>query len=182
MKLRCAEEKDYTNIRDFYYFLIESMKKTEFNPVWEKDKYPTQDFLIASIKNHELYVAQNDRDILACMVVNCLYNDGYREVKWSVDAEDSELLVIHALGVHPGYVGRGIAKEMVRYVIEVGKKKGIKTIRLDVLEGNIPAEKAYTRMGFQYITTLKLCYEDIGWANFKVYEYIIQVADSGLSR
>ena len=94
-------------------------------------------------------------------------------MKWSVDAEDPELLVIHALGVHPDYAGKGIAKEMVRNVIEMAREQKLKTIRLDVLEGNVPAEKAYSKMGFQYVTTLKLFYEDTGWTNFKVYEYII---------
>ncbi len=107
------------------------------------------------------------------MIVNHSYNDGYKQVNWSVEAEDGELLVIHALGVQPNYAGQGIAKEMVQKVIEMGIKQKLKTIRLDVLEGNIPAEKAYTKIGFQYVTTLKMFYEDTGWTNYKAYEYII---------
>ncbi|MBC5580970.1 GNAT family N-acetyltransferase [Anaerofilum sp. BX8] len=173
MKLKCAAEKDFTNIRNFYYSLIEIMEKTEFDPGWEKDIYPTQEFLITSIQNRDLYFIENDTQIQACMIVNHLYNKGYKEVKWSVDAEDPELLVIHALGVHPDHAGKGLAKEMVRNVIEMAREQKLKTIRLDVLEGNVPAEKAYSKMGFQYVTTLKLFYEDTGWTNFRVYEYII---------
>ncbi len=173
MRLKCAGEIDYKYIRDFYYSLIESMENAEFTPGWEKDIYPTQEFIITSIKNHELFFIEDNTEIMACMIVNHSYNEGYKQVKWSVDARDNELLVIHALGVHPNYAGQGIAKEMVRDVIEMGKEQKRKTIRLDVLEGNIPAEKAYCKMGFQYVTTLKMFYEDTGWTNYKVYEYII---------
>ncbi len=51
--------------------------------------------------------------------------------------------------------------------------QNIKTIRLDVLEGNLPAEKAYMKSGFRYITTLKMYYEDTGWTNYKVFEYLV---------
>lgn len=51
--------------------------------------------------------------------------------------------------------------------------KRMKAIRLDVLEGNIPAENLYRGFGFQYMATLEMCYEDTGWINFKLYEYVI---------
>ena len=62
-------------------------------------------------------------------------------IKWSVDAEDSELFVIHALWVHPMYSGKGIAKQMVQKIIDIACENKIKTIRLDVLGGNIPSER-----------------------------------------
>ncbi len=173
MKVRCATEKDYPDIRNFYYSLTDTMVNAEFTPGWEKDIYPTQEFLITSIKNHELYLVENETEIQASMIVNHSYNDGYKEVRWSVDAEDIELLVIHALGVHPNYAGQGIAKQLVAAAIGMAEQQNIKTIRLDVLEGNIPAEKVYSKMGFQYVTTLKMFYEDTGWTNYKVYEYIV---------
>lgn len=49
----------------------------------------------------------------------------------------------------------------------------MKTIRLDVLEGNIPAERAYLKMGFQYLDTIQMFYEDTGWTNYKAFEYIV---------
>ena len=50
----------------------------------------------------------------ACMVVNHEYNEGYCGIRWSVDANDSELLVIHALGVRPAISGKGIARDSFR--------------------------------------------------------------------
>ena len=74
------------------------------------------------------------------------------------------------LGVHNDFAGQGYAKNMVRYAIALGREKGLKAIRLDVLKGNIPAEHLYESMGFQYIDTVRLFYEDTGRVEFKLYE------------
>lgn len=173
LQIRTADSRDYSNVRNFYYSLIDAMEDAEYKPGWERDIYPTQEFLIRSINNSELYIVEIDKNIAACMVVNHEYNDGYKAIKWSVDADDLEILVIHALGVHPMYSGKGIVKQMLQKVIDIACENKIKTIRLDVLEGNTPAERAYTKMGFEYCDTIKMFYEDTGWTNYKLYEYIV---------
>ena len=67
----------------------------------------------------------------------------------------------------------GYAKAMVQRAIDLARANGMKAIRLDVLEGNIPAENLYIGFGFQYMATLKMYYEDTGWTNFRLYEYVI---------
>lgn len=171
--IRIAEEQDYPRVREFYYDLIDAMADSEFKPGWEKDVYPTQEFLVQSIENGELYLAETAEGLAACMVVNHAYNDGYRDIRWAVDAADEELCVIHALGVHPRFAGQGIAKQLVARVIGDARRQGLKAIRLDVLEGNLPAERAYTRMGFAYRGTLKMFYEDTGWTAFRLFEYLL---------
>lgn len=164
---------DYYGVRDFYYHLIDAYESSEFKPGWEKDIYPTREFLLDSIRNNELYIGEIDNSIVSCMIVNHQYNEGYNHVKWSINVSDEELYVIHALGVDPFYSGQGIAKQMVNEVIKLARMNNIKTIRLDVLQDNIPALKAYEKMGFRYVDTIKMYYEDTGWTEFKVYEYII---------
>lgn len=173
LQIRTAHPVDYADVRDFYYALTDAMEHAEFKPGWEKDVYPTQDFLCSSIENAELYIGEMDGRIVSCMVVNHAYNDGYRQAQWSVEAADTELLVIHALGVHPEFSSRGFAKQMVRYVMDSARRSSVKTIRLDVLDGNLPAEKAYRALGFQYRDTLRMFYEDTGWTAFKLFEYIL---------
>lgn len=173
LNITSAKEKDYTRVVDFYYSLIDAMENAEYKPGWEKDVYPTLKYLSESIDHGELYMGESDGNIISCMIVNHKYNEGYNSIKWSVDADDSEILVIHALGVHPDFSGRGIAKQMVQKVIDIARQNGIKAIRLDVLDGNLPAEKAYIKMGFQYIDTIQMFYEDTGMTAFKLFEFII---------
>lgn len=173
LQIRVANHDDYSRVRDFYYALIDGMKEAEYRPGWEKDIYPTQEILLQSIEDNQLYIGQIKEQIASCMVVNHAYNDGYKKIKWSIDAKDSEVFIIHLLGVHPMFSGQGLAKQMVQGVIEMAHQCNIKTIRLDVLLGNIPAEKVYTKMGFVYRDTIEMYYEDTGWTAFKLFEYIV---------
>lgn len=34
-----------------------------------------------------------------------------------------------------------------------------------------PAEKLYTGIGFEYLQTVTLFYEDTGWTEYELYEY-----------
>ena len=45
---------------------------------------------------------------------------------------------------------------------------GMKALRLDVLTGNVPAEKLYEGAVFRYVDTVKLFYEDTGRVDFNV--------------
>lgn len=173
VEIRLANHDDFQNVQGFYYALIEEMSHLEYTPRWEKDVYPTSEFLSDSIENKELYIGEIDGQIASVMVVNHSYNEGYKEIKWQVKAEDTELFVIHALGVRYELAGKGIAKEMVRKVIETARAMNLKAIRLDVLAENTPAERVYLKMGFRYLETIHMFYADTGWTEFKLYEYVV---------
>ena len=42
-----------------------------------------------------------------------------------------------------------------------------------MLAGNLPAEKLYSDLGFKYMDTLEMYYEDTGWTAYELYEYIL---------
>lgn len=173
LKIRTADMTDYNNVRDFYYDMIDELVNAKYSPDWKKDEFPTQEYLLGAIENNELYIGEVDGQIASCMVINHEYSEGYQNVKWSVEASDSELLIIHLLGVRSLYSGKGIARQMIGKVIDLARENNIKAIRLDVIEANVPAAIVYKKIGFKYVETIKLYYEDTGWANFKMFEYVI---------
>lgn len=175
LRIRKANPSDYINVRDFYYELTDAMEKTKYKPGWQKDIYPTQSFLISSIEKNELYVGEKEERLVACMIINHAYNEGYKEVCWATDAVDGEFLVIHALGVAFEFSGQGIARKMAQYAVDYGRSMHMKSIRLDVLDGNIPAERAYVGIGFQYVDTLQMYYEDTGRTSYKLFELECEV-------
>ena len=181
LNIRAAKRAEYEAVKDFYDSLIDSMGNSPFHPGWEKGIYPAYDYLLDSIKKGQLYCGWLEGQIVSCMIVNHEYNEGYRALKWSVNPPNSQLLVIHALGVDPRFSGRGIAREMARSVIALAKEQKIPTIRLDVLEGNIPAERAYRAVGFQYVGTVPMYYEDTGWTNYKAFELLLPVQKEATS-
>lgn len=169
--IRLAEKNEYDKVRSFYHSLIDAMQNAQYNPQWEKEVYPSDEYLQDSINKKELFVGMIDNKICSAMIVNHEYNESYDKVEWTTKAKTEEIMVIHALGVHPDFGGRGIAKELVAKVISHAEDSHQKVIRLDVLEGNVPAEKLYRSMGFKYVDTIKMYYEDTGWTDFELYEY-----------
>ena len=190
--IRAAGPEDYEAVRDFYYRLTEEMEHTRFAPGWKKDVYPTQAFLKESLQKGELYAgwwngtipnygasrpvpeaAAPPLRMVAAMVVNHRYNEGYRGVRWAVDVPDGELGVIHALGVLPAFSGRHAAAHMAPYALDLARTRRLKVLRLDLLKGNLPAERAYLKVGFTYVDTVRQFYEDTGWTEFKLFECVL---------
>ena len=171
MVIRIADKNEFEKVRSFYYSLIDSMEKARYSPGWKKGIYPTDDYLAESINKHELFIGETDGKISMAMIVNSSFNEGYNRAVWPTEAKPDEVTVIHAFCVHPDYSRQGLAKQAVAYVMETAKEQMKKVIRLDVLEGNIPAENLYLSMGFQYVDTLEMYYEDTGWTGYKLFEY-----------
>ena len=173
MLIRKVKEHEYEIIKSFYDDIIEDLKDAKYSPGWKKDIYPSSDDLKQAIEHETLYVGIENHQIVASMVFNHDYNEGYRHVKWSIDVSDEQLYVVHILAVHPDYMNQGYARKMLEYVIDHAKKNHMRTIRLDILQGHIPAKKSYTKIGFKYVDTIAMYYEDTGLTYYECYEYII---------
>ena len=165
---------DLQNAVKFYCELITSMREREFRPDWKMGIYPTEQILLDAIIKKTMYFTYFENILAGIMILNRNYPPEYETVKWQTDAEKSEIMIIHALAVSAVYQGKGIAKQMVAAAVEISKQNKAKTIRLDVLEKNIPAAKLYLSAGFKYIDSVKMFYEDTGWASFRLYELVLQ--------
>jgi len=172
MIIKQAKLDEYSAVRAFYHSLIDALPDSSYVK-WKKDIYPAPDYLESTISRGKLYFGIENNSIIAAMVLNHDCNESYKKFQWPTEAKPDEIMVIHALGVHPLQSGKGYAKEMVKFAIEKARTEQQKALRLDVFKGNVPAEKLYAGLGFQYLHTLQMLYEDTGWTDFKLYEYKI---------
>lgn len=173
LNIRKAGKHEFDKVLNFYYSVIDALEGAEYNLGWVKDVYPSQQLLQTSINKGELFIGEISGNIVSSMIVNQESNDGYIGIKWNTDATDSEVLVIHALTTHPDHSGKGIATKMVEKAITLGRESCSRAIRLDVLKGNYPAEKLCRKIGFKYVTTIQMYYENTGLTDFMLYEYKI---------
>ena len=168
-----AKEAQFDEVRLFYYSVIDAMRDAEFRPGWEKDIYPSPEMLREALQKGWLYLGYAEGSLASAMILNHEYNESYDNYQWKTQASGKEILVIHTLGVHPDHSRRGFGKEMVGFAIDHARALGCKAMRLDVLSGNLPAEKLYPSMGFHYLATLNMYYEDTGWTDFRLYELVL---------
>ena len=174
VSIRKASADDYIAVRNLYYRITDGMLE-RMGPAhsWQYDIYPSQEFLRSSIAADTLYIGFADGVPASAMVLNRECNEGYGRVVWPSGIPMDDAMVIHALGVHADYSGRGIAGEMVRYAIAEAGKLGARVLRLDVLEGNAAAEKVYASAGFSYAGTSRMFYANTGWMPFHLFECVL---------
>lgn len=172
-QIRRAQINELERVKAFYDMVIDAMEGAQYAPAWQKDIYPSKEDLSGALSRGELYVGERDGDIVSAMVVNRTYNEGYNGAPWRVAARPDEVTVVHMLCTHPDCARQGLGRELVAEAIDIAKKRGDRVMRLDVLRGNLPAGKLYAGMGFEYIKTVNMFYEDTGWVDFELYEYVL---------
>lgn len=173
LKLQQAKPQDLDAIMQFYYEVIEIMDGMTYQPGWIKDVYPTRDYILSSIEAHEFYLAYVGDEIACVTMLNHHCSDGYETITWPTVASPEEIFVIHALGVHPKFQGTGLSRKLLEAIMDLCRQAGGKVIRIDVLGSNIPAQKLYPKVGFAYVDTLKLYYDNTGLADFLLYELVL---------
>ena len=171
LQIRKAEESEFLKLRAFYNEMVDLMQDWQYKPGWKKDIYPSNEDLKIALAAGNLYIGEWDGILASAMIVNHEGNPSYEGVQWNVDANEEEVLVLHALGTHPAFAHRGIGTNMVKELLMIAQRQHCKAVRLDVLQGNLPAEKLYQKLGFQYIVTKQMYYDDTGWTDFLLYEY-----------
>lgn len=171
--IRKATVNEYERVLEFYYQLIDDMQEMEYHPKWQKGIYPDPEELKIALENEELFIEEENDEIIAAMRVNHEGTEGYEKIAWATDAAKEDVTVIHMLGVAFSRQRKGIAKKMVQFVIDQARNEKQKAIRLDVLVGNIPANRLYESMGFEYRDKIMLFYEDTGLTNFELYELVL---------
>lgn len=165
-----AAPAEFSEIKNFYWSLIDEMSDRVHQFGWIKGVYPSDDYIKGCLEAGEFYVLRHAGDLCGCVILNSSFNEGYAGTVWSVPCDPSEALVPHALAISPAYQGAGLAKKLLDIITDLAKKSGKKAVRLDIVSSNTPAERLYTGYGFKFIQEKVMFYEDTGWTDYKLYE------------
>jgi ribosomal protein S18 acetylase RimI-like enzyme len=112
---------------------------------WNYD-YPDFAILNDDVLNGDNFLIKKDDDVAASIVLNNIQDAQYKKIHWRT--RNSDILVIHRLGVHPKYQGQGLGKKMCLFAESFGRKYGYKSIRLDAYAGNDISNKLYQSLGY----------------------------------
>ena len=174
MLIRCAEEIDFRELRQFYDRMCEVLGEKDFLPEGDKGGFPSDEMVKNAIAEKDQFIGIEDGQIVAAYIMNHDCDEAYHTVRWLTDAEDKEMVVLHALRVLPEYGGRGYSKQLVQHAIDTARERGLKSIRLDCIEGNDIPQKMYMSFGFKYVDKVEITYVDIGVPRkFLLYEFVL---------
>ncbi len=96
MLIRCAEEKDFRELRQFYDRMCEVLEKKDFLPEGDKGGFPSDEMVKNAIAEKDQFIGIEDGQIVAAYIMNHDCDEAYHTVRWLTDAEDKEMVVLHA--------------------------------------------------------------------------------------
>ncbi len=154
IETRLAKIEELNLIYEFYRAICDSLKSEKYTPLWQIDDYPSIEDLENHINNKNLYLAVFDNKIIGAMAVE----------------NHNDYLSLHLLTVHPQYRKQHLAESMIKKSFQIAKERKNQNIILDVVKGNLPAEKLYTKFDFKFTGEKCEFIDRIGEVCFNTYE------------
>ncbi len=152
--IRKAEIHDLDAIVSIYDAVHTAEEQGILTIGWDRAIYPIRQTAVDALARGDLFVEEQDGKIVASGILNQIQVPIYSECPWQYAAEDSEVMVLHTLVVHPQENGKGYAKEFVRFYEDYAKQHGCHCLRIDTQDKNSGARKMYAGMGFHEAAVL----------------------------
>lgn len=173
MEIRKGTSKDIEELSALYDALNDHLEQHINYPGWRKGIYPAREDAVCGIEENNLFVAVEEGKIVGTIILKNQPEKGYELVDWKNCFDYSEIFVMHTFAVHPQFLGKGIGKKIMEFVLSYAEQMHMKAVRLDVYEKNIPAIRLYESFGFQYMDTVDLGYGMYGLEWFRLYQKLV---------
>lgn len=171
--IKKAVEADVDGIEKLYEDIYDYLEMHKNYPGWKKGVYPVRFDAEKALMKNALYIARIEGKTAGTIILKHEPEDGYKKGKWLVKDDYRYIYVVYTLAVHPNFLKCGVGKELLMFAEQVARKEGCVSIRLDVVKGNIPAERLYQKCGYQLIGTVSLGYEEYGLPWYHLYEKVL---------
>ncbi|MDW8800248.1 GNAT family N-acetyltransferase [Clostridium sp. A1-XYC3] len=171
--IELGQVNDIDELEQLYNDLNDYLAKGVNYPGWLKGIYPVRQNAIDGIDHGNLYVARHNGKIIGSVILSHVPEPAYYKAKWEFESDYSDVLVIYTFVIHPDFLRCGVGSTIIDFSIESAIKSHIRSIRLDVYEGNIPAIRLYEKSGFKYIDTVDLGLGNYGLDWFRLYEKVL---------
>lgn len=150
--IRTAENRDLVTVVKLYHDISDAMIGTPHDCLWRKNEHPTDAFIEQHVLSGEMLVAEDaSGEIVGSVAIDSDLGHDYGTLPWRVDVPPQETLVVHILTVRPDLRGQGLSRRLLHACIDVARRQGMRSVRLDVTVNNAPARALYESEGFVYV-------------------------------
>ncbi len=171
LKQCSVSERD--RICNFYRSVSENTENMDRFGRWIYGLHPTAEQIAAYIQSGFLYSFEESGEILGAVAITPFQGAEYQTIDWQMVCRNHEVSVVHFLAVAPGHQGCGIARKIMRNAIEIAKKNGSQSVRLDALSCNLPAHRLYQSLGFETRGIRNWYADNVGNAAFYLFELLL---------
>jgi GNAT superfamily N-acetyltransferase len=146
-QFRKAELSEKSQIWDILQQAIKRRKEDGSNQ-WQ-DGYPNPEVVQKDIEKGEGFVLVDGESILGYCAV--LINDEpeYSKIQgeWLTNGD---FVVFHRVAISESYLGKGLAKIMVKFIEEFALQNGIMSVKADTNFDNFPMMSIFEKSGYKY--------------------------------
>ena len=171
MRKRKARAEDYMNLCRFYDEVIRQQENDLYTPMWTRGVYPDESDIAFHLQQGHFLLLTEDGRIAAAAALSLQEDEMYRDFNWPSEIDEDQIAVIHLLAVNPDFRGRQLGKAILDYCI-CEAQKSCRAIHLDVMPGNLIAEKLYLSAGFRFAGEKTVFYPDTGVVTVRLFEYV----------
>lgn len=171
--IRRGMPEDLDALENLYSEVCDHMAATVNYTGWKRDVYPARQDAETGIREGTLFLAEEDGEAAGSFILSPRQEAAYAGANWQAELEERDVLTVYTFTVHPKRRGRGVGRAMLAFAARYAAERGVKALRLDVYEKNLPARRLYESAGFRYAGTVSLGLEDIGLDWFRLYEKLL---------
>lgn len=171
--LRKANTSDAEALWHFYAEVCAAQAESPYTPSWHLGIYPAREDLEEHIAAGALYFHSCGGRIAAAAVLSAGEDPIYADAAWPTACAAEEVCVLHLFAVHPSFRRSGVSDAMLEALASLAKAGGKRLIRLDVVTGNLPAERLYRKHGFSFAEEREVCYPDTGNISVRLFERVL---------
>ena len=151
MEIRKAGEQDLDAVESIYDAVHSAEEAGERIIGWERGVYPTRATAEAALARGDLFVLEEDGEILGTALINQIQVDVYAGAPWEYPAADREVCVLHTLAIMPAAARRGCGRRFVQFYEDYARARGWYELRMDTNVCNTAARALYRKLGYREI-------------------------------
>ncbi len=142
--IRRAEPGDIDGVVQIYAHILDSGESIG----WVKGIYPTRRTALEALEKDELFVDEEDGQVVAAARINRVQVPEYALADWNYQAPEAEVMVLHTLVVEPAQAGKGLGRRFVQFYEDYALENGCRYLRMDTNAVNARARSLYKRLGY----------------------------------
>ena len=149
MFFRKGTAADIPAVAEIYDHIHRKEQNGEVTIGWDPAIYPVRSTAEEALERGDLYVCEEDGQLLAAGIINKLQVDVYAGANWAFQAEDDDVLVLHTLVVDPDTGKKGVGTAFAGFYEEQARELGCKVLRIDTNVKNTIARSLYKKLGYR---------------------------------
>ncbi|TVZ26364.1 ribosomal protein S18 acetylase RimI-like enzyme [Gillisia sp. Hel_I_86] len=168
MKIRQAYQEDLLKAKALTRVCATAMQEKGIFQ-WN-EPYPSVEKLQQDIACKELYVLEENNQILGIVVLSNIMDEEYVPVSWLTPSEKN--LYIHRLATHPDTWGKGYGQKLMDFAEEFARNFNFTSVRLDTFSLNKRNQKFYETRGYKKLEDIYFPKQSA--APFHCYELVLK--------